>query len=80
MYTLCAKTKHNNPTFEQASWNVLDWMAADQNVSHATMIKNVHSLSTLQQDIAKQIVQQHQDVHNLYIALGLKKELSYYQL
>ena len=45
---------------------------------HATMIKNVHSLSTLQQDIAKQIVQQHQDVHNLYIALGLKKELSYY--
>ena len=45
---------------------------------HATMIKNVHSISLLQQDIAKQIVKQHEDVHNLYIALGLKKELSYY--
>ena len=45
---------------------------------HAEVIKNLHSLSMLQQDIAKQIVQQHEEVHNLYIALGLKKELSYY--
>ena len=45
---------------------------------HAQMIKNVHSLSMLQQDIAKQIVQQHQDVEALYLALGLKKDLSYY--
>lgn len=45
---------------------------------HAQMIKNVHSLSMLQQDIAKQIVQQHEDVQALYLALGLKKDLSYY--
>ena len=44
----------------------------------AILLKNVHSLSLLQQDIAKQIVQQHQDVEALYLALGLKKDLSYY--
>ena len=42
------------------------------------ILKQVHSLSTLQQDIAKQIVQQHEDVEALYLALGLKKDLSYY--
>ena len=45
---------------------------------HSVIIKSVHSLSSLQQDIAKQIVQQHQDVEALYLALGLKKDLSYY--
>lgn len=45
---------------------------------HATLVKNVSALSILQQDIAKQIVQQHQDVEALYLALGLKKDLSYY--
>ena len=45
---------------------------------HALMIKNVHSISMLQQDIAKQIVQQHEEVQALYLALGLKKDLSYY--
>ena len=45
---------------------------------HATMIKNVHALSTLQQEIAKQIVQQHQEVQALYQVLGLKKDLSHY--
>ena len=45
---------------------------------HALILKSVHQLSTLQQDIAKQIVQQHQDVEALYLALGLKKDLSYY--
>ena len=45
---------------------------------HALMIKNVHSISVLQQDIAKQIVQQHEEVQALYLALGLKKDLSYY--
>ena len=44
----------------------------------AILIKNVHALSLLQQDIAKQIVQQHEDVEALYLALGLKKDLSYY--
>ena len=50
-------------------------MIAEQ---HAIMVKNVHSLSMLQQDIAKQIVQQHEEVQALYLALGLKKDLSYY--
>ena len=45
---------------------------------HAIVVKNMHSLSLLQQDIAKQIVQQHEEVQALYLALGLKKELSYY--
>lgn len=45
---------------------------------HSVILKSVHSLSTLQQDIAKQVVQQHQDVEALYLALGLKKDLSYY--
>ena len=45
---------------------------------HALILKSVHQLSTLQQDIAKQIVKQHQDVEALYLALGLKKDLSYY--
>ena len=45
---------------------------------HATLVKNINSLSLLQQDIAKQIVQQHEEVQALYLALGLKKDLSYY--
>ena len=45
---------------------------------HAIVVKNMHSLSMLQQDIAKQIVQQHEEVQALYLALGLKKDLSYY--
>ena len=45
---------------------------------HSTLVKTVSALSMLQQDIAKQIVQQHQDVEALYLALGLKKDLSYY--
>ena len=44
----------------------------------AVVLKNIRSLSNLQGDIAKQIVQQHQDVEALYLALGLKKDLSYY--
>ena len=45
---------------------------------HQMLIKNVHSLSNLQGDMAKQIVQQHEEVQALYLALGLKKDLSYY--
>ena len=45
---------------------------------HSTLIKNVHSLSSLQGDIAKQVVQQHEEVQALYLALGLKRDLSYY--
>lgn len=42
------------------------------------ILKSVHSLSNLQQDIAKQLVQQHKDVDALYLALGLRKDLSHY--
>ena len=45
---------------------------------HKTLIGNVHALSTLQGDIAKQVVQQNEEVQALYLALGLKKDLSYY--
>ena len=45
---------------------------------HTTLMKNLHTLSQVQGDIAKQIVQQHEDVEALYLALGLKKDLSYY--
>ena len=45
---------------------------------HSTLIKNVHSLSSLQGNIAKQVVQQHEEVQALYLALGLKRDLSYY--
>ena len=38
----------------------------------------MHALSTLQGDIAKQVVQQNEEVQALYLALGLKKDLSYY--
>ena len=41
-------------------------------------MKNLHTLSQVQGDIAKQIVQQHEEVQALYLALGLKKDLSYY--
>lgn len=44
----------------------------------SVILKQVSSLSSLQQDIAKQLVQQHEDVETLYLALGLKKDLSYY--
>jgi len=45
---------------------------------HKTLIGNVHALSTLQGDIAKQVVQQNEEVQALYLAFGLKKDLSYY--
>ena len=45
---------------------------------HATLIANLHTVTSLQQDMAKQIVHQHQEVQALYLALGLKKDLSYY--
>ena len=45
---------------------------------HAVILKNISALSTLQGDIAKQIVQQQEEVQALYLALGLKKDLSYY--
>ena len=45
---------------------------------HVVILKNISALSTPQGDIAKQIVQQQEEVQALYLALGLKKDLSYY--
>ena len=45
---------------------------------HLDMIDQLKSISLLQADIAKQIVNQHEETDQLYKALGLKKDLSYY--
>ena len=45
---------------------------------HAMILKNIRSLADVQGDIAKQVVQQNEEVQALYLALGLKKDLSYY--
>ena len=45
---------------------------------HLDMIDQLKSISLLQTDIAKQIVNQHEETDQLYKALGLKKDLSYY--
>ena len=41
-------------------------------------IKNVKSITQIQGDIAKQIVNQHEEMEQLLKGLGLKKDLSYY--
>jgi len=45
---------------------------------HLDMLDQIKSISILQGDIAKQIVNQHEETDQLYKALGLKKDLSYY--
>ena len=45
---------------------------------HLDIIKQIKMVSMLQSDIANQVVKQHEDLETLYIALGLKKDLSYY--
>ena len=45
---------------------------------HLDMIDQIKSISLLQADIAKQIINQHEETDQLYKALGLKKDLSYY--
>lgn len=42
------------------------------------VLKNLQTISLLQQDIVKHFVEQHKDIEALYLALGLKRELSYY--
>ena len=41
-------------------------------------VKNVKSITQIQGDIAKQIVNQHEEMEQLLKGLGLKKDLSYY--
>ena len=45
---------------------------------HLDIIDQVKQISLLQADIAKQILNQHEETDQLYKALGLKKDLSYY--
>jgi hypothetical protein len=45
---------------------------------HLEMINQIKHVTVLQADIAKQIVIQHETTEELYKALGLKKDLSYY--
>lgn len=45
---------------------------------HIDIIMQIKQVSQLQAEIAQQVVNQHKDVESLYIALGLKKDLSYY--
>tara|TARA_B100000963_G_C22380425_1_gene559884 strand:- start:443 stop:769 length:327 start_codon:yes stop_codon:yes gene_type:complete len=45
---------------------------------HVDLISQVKQLSQLQAEIANQVVVQHKTMDELYIALGLKKPLSYY--
>ena len=45
---------------------------------HLELIKNVKSITQIQGDIAKQIVNQHEEMEQLLKGLGLKKDLSYY--
>jgi len=45
---------------------------------HLELVKQIKMISMLQSDIANQVVQQHENTEQLYKALGLKKDLSYY--
>jgi len=45
---------------------------------HLEIISQIKQLSTIQSELAQQVVNQHEDMENLYKVLGLKKDLSYY--
>ena len=45
---------------------------------HLEIVKQVKQISILQSDIAKQVINQHQETEALLKGLGLKKDLSYY--
>ena len=45
---------------------------------HLELIRNVKGITQVQGDIAKQILNQHEEMEQLLKALGLKKDLSYY--
>ena len=42
------------------------------------LIKQLRQMSDLQTEMTQQILNQHQSLEELYIALGIKKDLSYY--
>ncbi len=45
---------------------------------HLELVKQIKMVSMLQSDIAQQVVRTHESTEELYKALGLKKDLSYY--
>ena len=45
---------------------------------HLELLKQIKLISSMQTEIANQIVRNHEDTEALYKALGLKKDLSYY--
>ena len=45
---------------------------------HFEMLNNIKQMTVLQGEIAQQAVHQHESLEELYKALGLKKDLSYY--
>ena len=45
---------------------------------HIELVANIKSMANIQNEIANQIVSEHEKVEELYKALGLKKDLSYY--
>ena len=45
---------------------------------HLELVASVKAITQVQGDIAKQILNQHQELDELYKALGLRKDLSYY--
>ena len=45
---------------------------------HLEIVSNLKSMSNLQNEIAQQVINQHEETETLYKMLGLKKDLSYY--
>ena len=45
---------------------------------HLELLKQIKMVSMLQSDIAQQVLQTHERTEELYKALGLKKDISYY--
>lgn len=45
---------------------------------HLELLKQIKLVSSMQTELANQIVRNHEDTEALYKALGLKKDLSYY--
>jgi len=45
---------------------------------HSNVVSQIKQLTVIQGEIAQQVVKQHEEIEALYIALGLKKDLSYY--
>ena len=45
---------------------------------HIEVVANLKAIANMQNEIAQQILLEHEKIEELYKALGLKKDLSYY--